>query len=224
MNIKRNTLRLRLCTWVAAGLLGVMASAANAAVLYSQPTFDGADAIFSNLGSGAQNADSFQLGGAVNVDALRWWGSYLSADTDNFIVRLFSDNSGAPGGLLKEYTGISVSRDNNTGMMDSGGGEVFQYDYDLPDFVLSSGKYYLSVMNETLNSEWLWSVGGSGDGASVWRAADGDLWDVVDSDFAFEVIGTRQTQTVPEPESAALVALAGACLLLARRRVLAKKN
>jgi len=222
MNIKRNTLRLRLCTWVAAGLLGVMASAANAAVLYSQPTFDGADAIFSNLGSGAQNADSFQLGGAVNVDALRWWGSYLSADTDDFIVRIFADNSGTPGALLQQYSGITVSKDAS-GLMDSGFGEVFQYDFDLPDFVLSSGKYYLSVMNETLFSEWFWSVASPADRSSLARGADGDAWEVADNDLAFELIGTRQTQTVPEPESVALVAMAGACLLLARRRIRAKK-
>lgn len=225
MNIKRNTLRLRLCTWVAAGLLGVMASAANAAVLYSQPTFDQADAIFPNFVGGPENADSFLLGGAVNVSALRWWGSYLTADSDNFTLRLFADDSGFPaGGALKEYTGITVSR-IGSGMQDIGGGEVFQYEYDLPDVVvLSSGTYYLSVMNDTSVSEWLWSVASSGDGSSFVRSASSDPWESADSDLAFEVIGTRQTQTVPEPESAALVAMAGACLLLARRRVLAKKN
>ncbi len=217
MNKKQNTFRLWLSTFVAATLFGVMASTANAAVLYSQPTSDGADAFFSNLGAGAQNADSFLLGGPVNVEALRWWGSYRSTNVDDFVVRLFSDNSGVPGALLQEYAGLTVSKDGS-GLMDSRGGEVFQYEYDLPDFVLSSGKYYLSVMNETLNSEWLWSVGGSGDGVSFFRGADGDAWDVADSDLAFAVIGTRQVHPVPEPESAALVMLAGVCMLLARRR------
>ncbi len=222
MNKKRNTFRLWLSTLVAATLFGVMASTANAAILYSQPTSDNADAFFSNLGAGAQNADSFLLGGSVNVEALRWWGSYVSTDVDDFVVRLFSDNSGVPGALIQEHTGITVSK-VGAGLMDSGGGEVFQYEYDLPDFVLSSGIYYLSVMNETLNSEWLWSVGNLGDGVSFFRGADGDSWDVADSDLAFEVIGTRQVQTVPEPESAALVMLAGVCMLLARRRLHSKQ-
>lgn len=222
--MKRNTLRLRLCTWVAAGLLGVMASAANADVLYSQPTFDGADAIFPNLVGGPENADSFLLTGAVSVSALRWWGSYLNADSDNFTIRLFVGDGGFPaGGALKEYTGISVSKSSTT-LKDAGKGDVFQYDYDLPDVVvLSSGKYYLSVMNDTSVSEWLWSVASSVDGSSFVRGASGDSWESADSDLAFAVIGTRQTQTVPEPESAALVAMAGACLLLARRRIRVKK-
>lgn len=217
MNEKLNFMRRKLKALVVATLFGAVASAANADVLYSQPTFDGAAGIFSNMGSGAQNADSFTVGGAVNVDSLRWWGSYLGTDSDDFIVRLFSDNSGVPGGLLQEYAGITVSK-VDSGLKDSGQGNVFQYDYDLPDFVLGSGKYYLSVMNETLASEWFWSVGNSGDGLSLARGTDDDQWTNADSDLAFAVMGTRQPQTVPEPESAALVMLAGICMLLARRK------
>lgn len=223
MDMKRNTFGFRLRNWVAVALVGIMASSANADVLYSQPTFDGAGAAFSSLGGGAQNADSFSLGGAVNVGALRWWGSYFTSDSDDFIVRLFADNGGSPGNVIQEYSGISVTK-AQAGLQDVNGADVFQYDFDLADFVLSSGTYYLSVMNETLQSEWSWSFASFKDASSLLRGADSDAWHPESDDLAFEVIGTRQNQQdVPEPESIALLAVAGIGLLITRRRIRARK-
>lgn len=220
MNKNQNAVTHKLKEWVVAALFGVMASAASADVLYSQPTVDGAEAYFSNMGAGVQNVDGFQLSGAMKVTGFNWWGSYSIDSGDDFIVRLFSDTTGTLSSLLSEFTMTSVSK-TDSGLMDSGQRKVSFYSFVLPTpMQLSSGQYYLSVMNEA--SQWNWSTDGanqSGDSESLYRAADGDPWEVDSvNDLAFEVLGSRQQQSVPEPGSVALVTLAGISLLLARRR------
>jgi hypothetical protein len=203
----------RLGACLAGAALCMMTTTANAVVLVEHlpnPLL----AYQSSLGAGTQNAD-FTFTGNASIEGISWWGAFVP-DTDlaSFDIRILSGL-----GLPDSMTVVSSS--GTTRVSES---NYYRFDLDLSGAPLSlaSGNYYLSIMNDyvPIGSQigWEWLTGTGGDGVNHFRAADGDVWTEDQSgDFSLRLVGTPQ-QTVPEPDTIALTLLAGAALLIARRR------
>jgi hypothetical protein len=190
---------------------------------YTQTPVDGGDGLFSNVSAGAQNADDFTVPSTERMDRLTWWGSYDAPDTDDFIVRIFTDSAASPNTLLREYTTITVTA-TPTLLNTVNGTPIYQYDFALPDsLVLATGTFYLSVMNETQNNAWYWQMGAIGNSAPtvMWsRQADGDPWTQnYDGNLAFAIEATPTTPSpeLVEPETLLLFASGGISLLFNAR-------
>lgn len=194
-----------------AGILLSLATApALADVLYSHTPIDQGDGLSSNVGAGAQNADDLSFAAAVRIESLHWWGSYDGADIDDFVVRLFADDAGAPAAnAFAQYAGISVAA-SATALTDIVGATVYEYAFQLPvPLDLAAGIYYLSITNETTQAYWYWLYGAGGDAVRWDRQADIDPWGAHASsaDFALRVEGVVAQRTpLPEPGELALMA------------------
>lgn len=197
-----------------AAFLALVTSTASAAVLYQQLPLANGLGYYANPNFPQQMADDFTLGGAVSLESITWWGGYdgnLDAGDDDFLVRLYSNIAGT-GTVLQEFSTVSFTR-TSTSLLDVAGNDVYQYDFALTAG-LSSGTYYLLVQNLG-SSDWFWQGSGSGNGGLWFRGDDTDAWSNATGDLAFSLNGT---QAAPEPGSLALLLLAGAALLVARRR------
>lgn len=205
----------RLGGWLIAGLMGLMVASANAGVLLQQAPLDNGTGFYSSIGGGVQNADNFVFGAAVKLDGIGWWGSYSDDQGDDFVVRIFSDNSGSPDTApLNEFNQVATK--SSTSLMDDAGQTVSYYEIALSPLDLQAGTYYLSIMNE--QGVWNWLEADAGNGNNWWRIADGDPWDLDQTfDFSFALMGNRVTN-VPEPSSLALLGIAGLSMVLAGRR------
>jgi hypothetical protein len=188
----------------------LMATGARADVLVTHALNPDGIAYFSNIAGQQQNAD-FAFGGNASVTGIRWWGTELEKDSDLglFTVRVLSDLGGdlaldaslATASQLKTPSGVS------------------QFDLDLSSspLALPVGNFYLSIMNESTSTQWMWWSGTGGDGISHSRQADSDPWQRYNADdLALQLTGTRNQ--VPEPGTGTLLLLAGACLLAIRRK------
>ncbi|WP_454456857.1 PEP-CTERM sorting domain-containing protein [Thauera phenylacetica] len=197
----------------AAGLIAA-APLASAAVLVSQPFSNGGDSFLSAFDGGSINADSFTLGGAVDVSSIAWWGTE-AAGGSGFSVRIASTLDG----LLSGASALSGSvASAPTGDSDSQGQDIFRFDLSLASPLgLGSGTHYLAIGYEgqTIAPEWAWATGVPGDGLSAFLDQQG--WTEAGPDMSLEIIGERR-QTVPEPGTLALLGLSGLGGLLARRR------
>jgi len=222
MNMRSSFFPRRLSAWALSVAMAAAVCTADADVLYTQPPIDGGNAQFAESITPQQVADDFILGGAVNLEGITWWGSYYNNDDlgDDFVVRLYSGITGT-GTILQDFGSVFVAKNTATpALTDSIGDIVYQYDFSLAaPLSLSGGTYYLSVQNVNNNSYWLWLTGTSGNGQFWSRGEDADPWATqsIQEDLAFSLNGTR-VQVVPEPAPLALLLLAGAALLVARRR------
>ena len=191
--------------------------------LYSQAPIDGGDGRFSHFAAGTQNADNFVLSNPAVISDLRWWGSYDGTDTDNFLVRILANSAGSPGAIVRSFTSPAVVR-SATSLTDILGAEVYQYDFDLTNFALTAGTYYVSVMNDTTAANWYWLFGTGGDSQSWSRGTDGDLWTTGSDDFALTVFGIPQAVPTPAPEPATLGLLLAGFAAMGAGRVASKRR
>ena len=195
----------------AAGLIAA-APLASAAVLVSQPfSAPGGESFLSTFDGGFINADSFSLGGAVDVSSIAWWGTE-AAGGGSFSVRVASSLNGLLSASALGGTVVSASAN----AMDSDQRALHRFELTLGSALgLGGGTHYLAIGYEDASSEWHWTAGNNGDSVSYY--SDAPYWPEDDVDLSFEVVGERR-QTVPEPGILALLGLAGIGGLLARRR------
>ncbi len=223
---------------VLAGLMVV--GAANAAVLFSQPTQD-ADGYFSdsiNYAGSQQTfyesavADNFTLANASTVTQIAFWGSTenffgppslgnlagLQINVYNSTFGLISANSVATGALTPVATGFA----------NSNGGNEFRFTFNT-SIVLGAGSYWLHVggtYTAPNDDAFVWSTNHTnGDGTSAFANLDVSNTFVPGSndpggpapenwDQAFEIRG----DAVPEPATMAVLGLGVAALLRRRRK------
>lgn len=170
----------------------------------------------------AEQADDFSLAeGFHTIADIHWWGVYATANTagtDDFTVRIFEDDGGAPGTTpFFELAAGEVDRTvfgvSNIGLT------VYRYDLLIDPLVLTPNTtYWLSILNNTssdINDDWYWSE--ALDLGNNWtRTEDGGAWSQeINAELAFYLTGS--SAVVPEPASVGLLGL-GLLGLIARKR------
>ena len=187
------------------------ATSASAAVLVSQPFVNDGASFLSTRNGGYENADSFVLDAASTVTSIVWWGTSNDASSSLFSVRLAPTLAGLATDLVGGVTRIDA------GATDSSSQAIFRFELTLgSELSLGAGPYYLSVaLDDTV---WGWTAGSGGDGLSDFTDTNSATgWTNGAPDLSFQIIGERQ-QTVPEPDTLALLGLAGVGAALAGRR------
>ena len=200
------------------------ASTADAALIVQQSPLDGGSAFASYLDQ--QSAEDFIVPVDTAVTAVRWWGTYLEsappAADDAFHVRFFTDDGGVPAvAPFAEFIQppLIVSR-TATGLTDTGGITVYQFDVTLPGPVAVSAAttYYLSVVNffDDVDAEWYWLQSALA-GENFFRLfGDAEPWAADESgDLAFALFDAR---SISEPATLPLAMMVFAALGLWVRR------
>jgi len=110
-------------------------------------------------------ADNFVLGSEKTINQIILWGGYYSGNSlpaaDNFTVIFHQNNSGVPGTILYERTGINHTERTNTGNTVYNT-IIYQFTLNLPSPpTLPAGTYWVQIFGNTLNSDdtFLWVNG-----------------------------------------------------------------
>ena len=164
-----------------------------------------------------QVGDDFSFGNSVSVRDVHWWGIYGLTNTpinlDDFTIRIFDIVGGIPAvNPTHEFPVGHVGR-TDTGV-DVLGFDLFEYWVVIPATMLSAGDYLLSIVNDTTlgADDWFWASSDQHGGDGWARGVDGEVWAQQTFDLAFNLTG------VPEPSTAALLALGLAGLAAGARR------
>jgi hypothetical protein len=184
------------------------APAASAAIIWDNGGPDQLQLIGSDFEFPFQLGDNFTLGTAATAGQIQWWGGYAGSNTptgpDNFTIRLFTITAGVPSTvpLFSYAVGNSVGRVDSG--LNAGAIDIYSYTATIPDTLLASGDYLLSIVNNTAadtDDNWYWATS-SQSGATWERASDGQTWNFRNNkEFAFNIGGTA----VPEPGTNALL-------------------
>jgi len=207
---------------LAVGLLAISLSMitgiSEAALLYEQSPVDPVDGPQADINTGSGLfADNFNIAHS-NLESISWWGAYLAEDTDNFVVKLYSDLVGT-GTLLHDFGSVPFVKSSL--LTDSIGTAYYKYQFDFSTPIeLLAGTYYLSVQNQG-SSSWAWLYGNPGNG-SFWNLPDSASdWAEPNNqqDLAFRIEGSLSPnptpppiQNAPEPNITMLMLLGGGML------------
>lgn len=175
---------------VVGGML--VSSSVSAAILFEQLPDASPTGLQADNATGSY-ANALTLAGRVVIEKITWWGYHgstsLGGASDNFVVWF-----------------DGVSRDGELNRFgDSGQAyDLIRYEWTLPStgFSFGGGDATLQLINASDDVEWYWQGSQADPNTS-------------EGPRAFRIEGTRQ---VPEPRLPWLIGLAGAGLVLARRR------
>ena len=206
---------------LAMGLLLISLSAitgiSEAAPLYEQSPIDFINGYEADSSSPLL-ADNFTIAHS-NLESISWWGAYLDINTDDFVVKLYSDLAGT-GMLLQDFGSVSVGQTPLPPNLVSPAYYKYQFDLSTP-LELLAGTYYLSIQNLG-SSTWFWLTGNPGNGSFWnfidtpapplhWSIARDDQDQVIPQDLAFRLEGSP-IQNAPEPDIMMLMLLGGGML------------
>lgn len=140
------------------------------------------------------------------IQNITWWGGYLGSNlptpsTDNFTIRLFSDNNGTPGALvLVLAVGNDASRTATGDFVNPPqypvfpGRAEFKYSFNLPQpfLVNANTRYWLTIDNVPNSDSWVWEVSGSQINLGVQRRFSGGPWEPYFDNTAFQIIAVQE--------------------------------
>jgi hypothetical protein len=157
-------------------------------------------------------ADEFQLDQSALIRNISWWGGYGSTVdfpppvADDFTIRLFTDDGGIPGALVRTFhVGNNANRvatrdfvnppdlgDPNNPDDDYPGRAEFKYSFNLPKpFPADANtRYWLSITNVPSSDSWVWEVSDSLINLGVQRSFDDPVfgpWEPASVNTAFQL-------------------------------------
>lgn len=200
-------------------LTGVLMPAAGfGAVILDQPLAAEPDSFFS-ITSGEQNADNLLFAGIdpVTVTGVTWYGNFFDPGrvSGDFEVRFFADDGfGFPDLNPIETVNAGTQTGTGTGVPDTFGAEVLQFDFDFaaPLTLVPTDGLFLSIVGVDdagdSDDDFFWSTSAAGDSQEFFRFGEVDLW-LRDSgvDLAFSLRDDTAV-AVPLPSTVTLL-LAG---------------
>ncbi|MCR9098027.1 MAG: hypothetical protein NXI30_27725 [bacterium] len=169
--------------------------------------------------SGQQIAAGFSVPDGSQAVAIEWWGAHDSPATDPTAVtlelRLFADDLGLPETAATEVVSLDFEA-TPTGFATGNGDAIYAYSAAIdPPLLLFGGDQWLSIVQVSPTpGDWLWV---SADELPVLIAdrfgTDADPWT---PGLSFR--GNRAIRVLPEPATAALLAVGSLALLAAGAR------
>lgn len=130
-------------------------------------------------------ADDFTVSGTSLLTAVRVYGGYSSAVTDNWVFEISRSEYRRPGTVIPA-TVTSVNQ------VDTGhdllGTDVYQITFELEDLYLDPGTYWVRVSNDVGSAEWFWVHDDLEENTSRHNPSP-IPWETLPEDFALEVVG-----------------------------------
>ena len=179
--------------------------------------FSSADSSFHPLSNDPFEAkawDNFSLSEHTVIEGLSWDGAYAEPFANetgvvpqtDFLVEIFSDSSGLPGGEVLSFhlpggaAGVSDASVVTTLLHHTspGGGSAYHYEAMLPFTLLEAGDYWLSITalqtfpSTGIDPTWQWHLGTNPDGADGFLFYDDTFDDAGDN-------GVGAVNGVPAP-------------------------
>lgn len=204
------------------GMLGMLGGQAFAnPVVYQQAVIAAGSQFASQNDPGgngdfAKVFDNFTLNAKTLITDVHWVGGYFNptvqAPISSFLVQIWSDAGGPGAALLADSQG-GVANETLVPATTA----TYTYSIDLTTaFVAEANTTYWLSIQPTLvfPPQWGWAAGSGGDSVAYQDIFGGR--NLQRLDLAFSLTG----QAVPEPASLALVSLALAGMLAAKRRTL----
>ncbi|MEZ6131856.1 MAG: PEP-CTERM sorting domain-containing protein [Planctomycetaceae bacterium] len=175
-------------------------------------------------------ADNFNLGAATTLNSLRFWAVSTTspATFGNFGgtvgFAIHQNAAGVPG------TTVASGADSTVSLIDTGatvlGLNIFELGVDLGSIALAAGDYWLQLREGSIGSAfdgtsifWTTTASGSAPTGQFDATETGPVWgNDSGQEYAFELSGTLDSATVPEPSSLAVLFAGGIGAYFVRRR------
>ncbi len=195
-------------------------------VVYSQP-YNIGTAIYSDVNFPQLAADNFVLPVNYGITDVHWWGVYDITfgpvpASDNFTIAFHSQTGGGWPSVFPTVANCAAGDVGRTPTGDTVGNlPIYAYSYDLlaPLPLAGNTTYYISIYNDTTDSNWAWVSGDAPDLVFWYRDLTVQDWIVEGSGYglAFQLTVPDGDVIIPEPVTSAL--FVGSVLLgLARLR------
>lgn len=209
-------------TIVVLGLLCAVQSSATASLvlLHNNGGPDYPGAIISDPTYPNEIGDDFQVSTPAKITRVSWYGAYHGGDSlpngpDHFSIRFFEfSGPNTPNTVPLHNLVLPTVERTQTSLTLIGNNPVYHYQADFPDIGLLTGRYLMSIVNDTtgMPERWGWHLHSQASGSRLWtRNTSSQSWLAGGSEMSFQI------WAVPEPGVVSGVAVFGVMLLRRRR-------